>query len=98
MECKPGQPCWIFGGKVNSMSNEMARSRSVSGLQIQPSNTKVRRSVPDALKRANEVGSPLWRAMRVFPLTAPYGLALQGLTYGLIVVDPLDRLEGGLID
>lgn len=98
MICKPGQPCWTFGGKVNSMSDEMARPRTVSGLQIHPSDTKVRRTVPEALQRANELGSPLWRAMRVFPLTAPYGLALQGLTYGLIVVDPLDRLEGGLID
>ena len=98
MDCKPGQACWIFGGKINSMSNEMARPRYATGLQIPIQNTKVRRTVPEALQRANEMGSPVWRALRVFPLTAPYGLALQGLTYGLIVIDPLDRLEGGLID
>jgi hypothetical protein len=57
-----------------------------------------KRTVGEALIRAGEKGSPLWRATKRVPFLKPYAYLLQGLTYGLILVDPLDRLEGGLID
>jgi len=59
---------------------------------------KRKRTVAEALERATGAGSPIWRTGREFPFTKPYAYALQGLTYALILVDPLDRLEGGLID
>lgn len=57
-----------------------------------------KRTVSEAFDRAQGAGSPLWRTTRRVPFLAPYSYALQGLTYGLILIDPLDRLEGGLID
>ena len=57
-----------------------------------------KRTVAEALARAQSQGSPLWKLGKRFPFTQPYAYALQGLTYGLILIDPLDRLEGGLID
>lgn len=64
----------------------------------EPGPTTRKRTVSEALTRAHGTGSPLWKVTRRVPFLAPYSYALQGLTYGLILVDPLDRLEGGLID
>lgn len=64
----------------------------------EPSPSTRKRTVGEALARAQSQGSPLWKFGKRFPFTKPYAYALQGLTYGLILVDPLDRLEGGLID
>ena len=60
--------------------------------------TKRKRTPLEALARANSVGSQLWRPLRAIPPFRLYGFLLQGFTYGFILVDPLDRLEGGLID
>lgn len=59
---------------------------------------KRKRTVPEALVRVQRAGGPIWQRAKRFPFTAPYAYALQGLSYGLVIVDPLDRLEGGLID
>lgn len=101
MKCKPSDPCYLFGGKLNTMSPRLNASRSPTGLRITEASTASsmrRRTVAEALIRAQEQGSPLWRTAKQFPFTKPYAYVLQGLTYALILVDPLDRLEGGLID
>lgn len=63
----------------------------------EPGPSTRKRTVTEALLRANKA-SPLLRRLKRIPFTRPYAYALQGLTVGLILVDPLDRLEGGLID
>lgn len=59
---------------------------------------KRKRTVAEALQRVQGAGSPIWATGKKFPVTKPYAYALQALTYALIFVDPLNRLEGGLID
>ena len=56
-----------------------------------------RRTVAEAIQRARE---PVGRISTIgqIPFFKPYAYLFQGLVYGFIVVDPLDRLEGGLID
>lgn len=77
----------------------MAGPRTPTGLPVETSKTgSRRRTVGEALERATGAGSLIWKTGKQFPFTKPYAYALQGLTYTLIVVDPLDRLEGGLID
>ena len=61
-------------------------------------NGKRKRTVSEALVRVQRGGGPLWQRGKKIPFTAPYAYALQGLAYGLVIVDPLNRLEGGLID
>ena len=82
------------------MSNEFERLGQTNELRTvsTPNSTMQKRTVAEAMKRANSAGSPLWRAARTIPFLKPYGYALQAVTYGLIMVDPLDRLDGGLID
>ncbi len=63
----------------------------------EPGPSTRKRTVTEALQRANKA-SPVIRRLKGIPFTRPYAYLLQGLTVGLIVVDPLDRLEGGLID
>jgi hypothetical protein len=76
-------------------------ARSPEGLPIpsvKPTPAYRRRTVGEALERVQGAGSPIWKTGKQYPFTKPYAYALQGLTYALILVDPLDRLEGGLID
>ena len=83
------------------MSNRLNASVAPEGLPITTTSVRTsmrRRTVAEALDRVQGVGSPLWKAGKQYPFTKPYAYALQGLTYALILVDPLDRLEGGLID
>ena len=56
-----------------------------------------RRTVSEALQRAREPTSRIATIGQI-PFFKPYSYLFQGLVYGFIVVDPLDRLEGGLID
>mgnify|MGYP001201996973 CR=1 FL=1 len=102
MMCKPEDPCFVFQGKLNTMSRDLARqelnSRIDSGNESAIEKTFRRRTVAEAFARANDKGSPLWRGAKQVPFLNPYAYLLQGLTYALIVVDPLDRLEGGFID
>lgn len=102
MSCKPTEPCFVFAGRLRTMSNEFERIGITNAIRTtQPVNRNGmmhKRTVGEAMERANAAGSPLWRTTRTIPFLRPYGYALQALTYGLIMVDPLDRLDGGLID
>jgi len=63
-----------------------------------PTSSTRKRTVPEAINRARS--NFLFRAsngLRPTPF-APYAMLFQGLTYGLILLDPGNRLEGGLID
>lgn len=100
MDCRPQDPCYQFGGKIKTMSDVLAAPQTPTGL---PSGNLTetglrKRTVPEAIMRAR--GHPLFRissGLKKTPL-APYAMLFQGLTYGLILLDPGNRLEGGLID
>lgn len=102
MLCKPSEPCWVFGGKIDSMSPKLTVARIEVG-KTKGSNPR-RRTVSEALERLSKLPTPILPAgtppgiVRVLrrPLGV-YALALMGAA-ALIVIDPLDRLEGGLID
>jgi len=102
MLCKPEDPCFVYQGKLNIMSRNLARgelnSRINSGNESAIEKTFRRRTVAEAFARANEIGAPIFRGAKQVPFFRPYVYLLQGLTYVLIAVDPLDRLEGGFID
>ena len=102
MTCKPTDSCFVFAGRLRTMSNEFERIGIDKPIRTtQPVNRdgmERKRTIAEAMARANDAGSPLWRTTRTIPFLRPYGIALQALTYGLIMVDPLDRLDGGLID
>lgn len=102
MLCKPTDSCYVYQGKLNSMSRTLAREQLVYDIdnsdELAMEKTFQRRTVNEAFARANSGGSPLWKSAKRVPFFRPYAYLLQGLTYALIVVDPLDRLEGGLID
>jgi len=100
MDCRPQDPCYQFGGKIKTMSNVLAAPQTPTGLPtLETSETGPRkRTVGEAIMRAR--GHPLFsvsQGMKETPL-APYAMLFQGLTYGLILLDPGNRLEGGLID
>ena len=101
MLCKPTDPCYVYQGKLNSMSRTLAREQLVYDIdnsdELAMEKTFQRRTVNEAFARANSALGLTKSAKRV-PFFRPYAYLLQGLTYALIVVDPLDRLEGGLID
>ena len=98
MACKPSDPCYVFNGKLNSMSERMPQPIAINGLDVIEEDGPRKRTVSEALDRVQGAGSPIWKVGKQFPFTKPYAYALQGLTYALVLVDPLDRLEGGLID
>jgi len=63
-----------------------------------PTSSKRKRTVGEAIMRAR--GHPVFRlvkGLKVTPL-APYALLFHGSVYGMILLDPGNRLEGGLID
>lgn len=84
--------------QLSDPARRFSTSTSSRLTYYEPGPSTRKRTVGEALERAQSQGSPLWRSAKRFPFTKPYAYALQGLTYGLILVDPLDRLEGGLID
>lgn len=102
MLCKPSEPCWVFGGKIDSMSPALTRARIEVGKSEGP--VLRRRTVSEALERLSKLPSPI--LPRGTPpgvvrlLRRPLGIYALGLMGAalLIVIDPLDRLEGGLID
>lgn len=89
-----------FAGPKKSIMETISLTPQVSVVApfYASSPTKRRRTPMEALMRANTAGTRLWRPLRAIPPFRIYGFLLQGLTYGFILVDPLDRLEGGLID
>jgi len=101
MDCEPSEPCYRFGGKLNSMSPRMAAPSSPIPSVI--TSGAERRTVAEALERLTRI--------QPAPLTGlPYGVqrilrkpmmvytAAWFLASAFVIVDPLDRLEGGLID
>jgi len=102
VQCKPSDPCYRFAGKINTMSNVLNAPESPSGLidGADPRSPELqqRRTVGEALERVMLPLEALTEAGKAFPLTRPYTKLLTGLTYGLILLDPLDRLEGGFVD
>ena len=56
-----------------------------------------RRTVSEAMERASIYISGS-RVLQRVPMLKPYAMIFQAATYAFIAVDPLDRLEGGLID
>lgn len=89
-----------FAGPKRSMVETISLTpQATVAAPFYASSPKKRKRTPlEALARANTAGSRLWRPLRAIPPFRIYGFLLQGLTYGFILVDPLDRLEGGLID
>jgi len=63
-----------------------------------PTSSTRKRTVGEALMRAR--GHPLFRLSKGLRPTpyAPYAALFQASVYGLILLDPGNRLEGGLID
>ena len=64
----------------------------MTDLTYQTPSEKRKRSKFEAAGRATEHLAS-WRQIRKVPFFRPYFYALAGITYGLILLDPLDRLE-----
>lgn len=57
------------------------------------SSLMVKRTKGEAIDRAGAKLAMVNRTFRGIPMLRPYVLGLNFLTYGLILIDPLDRLE-----
>lgn len=90
MECKPNDPCYIVQGRLNTMSPTI--SSITTDLQYRTEPTLEKRSKFEAAQRAESILSETNRIGRI-PFFRPYLIGLNLLTYGLIIIDPLDRLE-----
>ncbi len=90
MDCKPGDPCYVFQGKLNMMSPSMVTIGSISSRFS--SVDAEQRSKSEAAARAYNVLTHVNPFAKI-PFLRPYIYGLNLLTYGLILVDPLDRLE-----
>ena len=92
MLCLPDDPCYTFQGQLNSMSDTMVRVESITTDFQVPQPEFVKRTKIEAGLRASEALKAFNRGQKV-PFLRPYVFALNLLTYGLIIIDPLDRLE-----
>lgn len=91
MECKPTDPCYVFQGRMNMMSPSLVQPSP--SLESSSSMSQYRqRTTGEALDRADDALNILGVA-RAIPILRPYFRGLELLTYGLIILDPLDRLE-----
>lgn len=94
MTCKPSDPCYVYQGKLRTMSPSMV---TVGSIDVDVSNSTgpqlVKRSKVEAVDRASDKLALVNRTFKGIPFFRPYVLGLNLLTYGLILVDPLDRLE-----
>jgi len=92
MVCEPTDPCWVYQGQLNMMSPSMVTVGSITSdiSNVEPSFRQ--RTKAEAAVRAYE-GLSNFNAFAKVPFFKPYIYALNALTYGLILVDPLDRLE-----
>ena len=93
MVCKPTDPCYVYQGKLRTMSPSIVTVGSItvdistsSGAQL------MQRTRADAAGRAYDVLTNVNPFAKI-PFLRPYVYGLNLLTYGLILVDPLDRLE-----
>lgn len=93
MVCKPTDRCYLFNGKLRSMSNSMVTVGTITSDIRGPGEPQlVKRTKANAGVRAFDVLSKTNRFAKI-PFVRPYVYALNALTYGLIIIDPLDRLE-----
>ena len=90
MVCKPTDPCYVFQGKLNMMSPSMVTVGSITS-QFS-SATSEQRTKAEAAGRAYDVLTNVNPFAKI-PFLRPYIYGLNLLTYGLILIDPLDRLE-----
>ena len=94
MTCKPSDPCYIYQGMLRTMNPSMVTIGSITSDISTPRGPQlVKRSKGDAIIRAEDKLSKVNRTLRGIPIVRPYVLGLNLLTYGLILIDPLDRLE-----
>lgn len=93
MQCKPTDPCYTFNGMLNVMSGSITIGTVATDLGTRPIQlTKIKRTKFEAAARANDALKEI-NAFTTVPFFRPYIYALNALTYGLILIDPLDRLE-----
>ena len=90
MDCKPGDSCYAFQGKLNMMSPSMVTIGSIT-TRFSPADAEQRTQL-EAAERAYDVLENVNPFAKI-PFLRPYIYGLNLLTYGLILVDPLDRLE-----
>jgi len=93
MVCKPTDPCYVYRGKLNAMSPSMVTVGSIkTNIASSPGPQLEQRSKAEAAGRAYDVLTKVNPFAKI-PFFRPYIYGLNLLTYGLILVDPLDRLE-----
>ena len=90
MDCNPGDPCYAFQGKLNMMSPSMVTVGSIT-TRFSSADAEQRTKL-EAAERAYDVLENVNPFAKI-PFLRPYIYGLNLLTYGLILVDPLDRLE-----
>jgi len=90
MVCKPTDPCYVFQGRLNMMSPSMVTIGSIT-TRFSPA-TSEQRTKAEAAERVLNVLKEVNPFAKI-PFLRPYIYGLNLLTYGLILVDPLDRLE-----
>lgn len=94
MVCKPTDPCYIYQGKLNTISPSMVTIGSIeANISTARGPAMVQRSKAEAIDRVEDKLAIVNRTFRGIPFFRPYVIGLNLLTYGLILVDPLDRLE-----
>jgi len=96
MVCKPNEDCYRYAGMVASMSDNMSTTfefKPYYGDNGPEQNQYRKRTKFEAAIRAQEQLGDINRTLGTNPFFRPYLVGLNILTYGLILVDPLDRLE-----
>ena len=90
MDCKPTDPCYVYQGMLNMMSPSMVTIGSIT-TKFSSADAE-QRTKAEAAGRAYDVLNNVNPFAKI-PFLRPYIYGLNLLTYGLILVDPLDRLE-----
>ena len=93
MPCKPSDPCYVYQGMLRTMNPSMVTIGSITADVSTSSGPQLmQRTKLEAAGRAYDVLTNVNPFAKI-PFLRPYIYGLNLLTYGLIVVDPLDRLE-----
>jgi hypothetical protein len=93
MPCKPTDPCYIYQGQLRTMSPSIVTVGSITvDISTSSGPQLMQRTRGEAAIRAYDVLNKVNPFTKI-PFLRPYIYGLNLLTYGLIVVDPLDRLE-----
>ena len=82
----PGQP-------VEQPIGRIRIGEVTTNLTYQTASENRQRTTGEALTRVEGPLAGINRAVRGIPFFRPYIIGLNVLTYGLILIDPLDRLE-----